>query len=174
MNQLNLRWLGLTGIALVGIFIMGCCQCESPNEKPTSAKEKVSAGDDDCCPDCGSDVVDRQTILALNRSGANPLTAWPMFGGTLSRNMVNTADRNMPTEWNVEEGKQKNIRWLARLGSTSYGGPVIAGGKVYVGTDNVKPRDPKIKGHKAVLMCFAEADGKFLWQAVHDIPPEIG
>jgi outer membrane protein assembly factor BamB len=116
--------------------------------------------------------VDRKTILTINRSGVNPLTAWPMFGGTPSRNMVNTVDKNMPTEWVVEEGKQKNIKWVAQLGDKSHGGPIIANGKVYIGTTNKYPRDPKIKGIKAVLMCFAEADGKFLWQAVHDYPAD--
>ena len=48
--------------------------------------------------------------------------------------------------------------------------PVIAGGKVFVATNNAKPRDPKIKGDKAVLMCFDETDGRFLWQLVHDSP----
>ena len=168
MNQLMIR-IGYSAIALLGLFIVGCCKCGSPSDKPSSAKEKVSAGDEDCC----NEVADRKTVLALNRSGGgNPLTAWPMFGGTLSRNMVNTGDKNMPTEWIVEEGKQKNIKWVADLGNRSHGGPVIAGGRVYVGTNNAKPRDPKIKGAKAVLMCFAEADGKFLWQAVHDFPPD--
>jgi len=37
-------------------------------------------------------------------------------------------------------------------------------------TNNEDARDPKIKGPKAVLACFNEADGKFLWQAVHDMP----
>src|SRR6516162_6264496 len=102
MNQLMIR-IGYSAIALLGLFIVGCCKCGSPSDKPSSAKEKVSAGDEDCC----NEVADRKTVLALNRSGGNPLTAWPMFGGTLSRNMVNTGDRNMPTEWVVEEDKQK-------------------------------------------------------------------
>jgi outer membrane protein assembly factor BamB len=97
-----------------------------------------------------------------------------MFGGSLSRNMVNASDTGLPTEWAVEEGKRQNIKWVARLGNRAYGGPVIAGGKVFVGTNNTVPRDPKTKGSRAVLMCFAEADGKFLWQAVHDYPAEIG
>ena len=50
-------------------------------------------------------------------------------------------------------------------------GPVIAGGKIFVGTNNERPRDPSIKGDKGILMCFRESDGKFLWQAVHDKLP---
>jgi outer membrane protein assembly factor BamB len=171
MNQLILR-LGCSGIALLAFFITGCCKCGTPAENPTSAKEKVSAGEDDSNPDCCSEPADQKTVLAVGRSGSNPLAAWPMFGGSLSRNMVNAADKNMPTEWVVEKDKQKNIKWVAQLGDKSHGGPVIANGKVYIGTNNKFPRDPKIKGLKAVLMCFAEADGKFLWQAVHDYPAD--
>jgi outer membrane protein assembly factor BamB len=94
-----------------------------------------------------------------------------MFGGTPARNMVNLVGKNVATEWNVEPGKQKNIKWVANLGSKAYGGPVIAGGRVFVGTNNGAPRDPKVKGPRGIVMCFDERTGKFLWQAVHDMPP---
>src|SRR5258708_14616534 len=93
---------------------------------------------------------------------------WHLFGGGITRNMVNTWERNVPTEWSVEVGSEKNIKWVADLGSKAYGGPIIAGGKVFIGTNNENPRDPKIKGDKGVLMCFEEATGKFTWQAGHD------
>lgn len=96
---------------------------------------------------------------------------WPMFGGSPGRNMVNLVAKNMPTEWAVEKGELRNIKWVAQIGNKAYGGPVISGGKVFVGTNNASPRDKAIKGPKAVVMCFAEADGKFLWQIAHDIPP---
>ncbi len=94
----------------------------------------------------------------------------PMFGGSPARNMVNLVDKNVPTTWIAEEGKRKNIKWVAELGNHAYGGPVVADGKVFVGTNNSNPRDKKVKGHKAILMAFDEVDGKFLWQIVHDIP----
>jgi outer membrane protein assembly factor BamB len=100
--------------------------------------------------------------------GAKAEHAWALFGGSLSRNMVNTFEHNLPTEWSVDEGSQKNIKWSADLGSKAYGGPVIAGGKIFIGTNNEKPRDPRIKGDKGVLMCFRESDGRFLWQQVFD------
>jgi outer membrane protein assembly factor BamB len=92
-----------------------------------------------------------------------------MLGGTPQRNMVNTVDRNLPTEWSI--GDKKNIKWAAQLGTKTYTSPVIAGGKVFIGTNNHKPRDPKVKGDKAILMCFRESDGQFLWQIAHDMPP---
>src|SRR6516225_8815856 len=70
----------------------------------------------------------------------------PMAGCSWSRNPVNTRDKNIPTEWSTEEGQQKNIKWKAKLGKITYGGPVIAGGKIFVGTNNEAPRDPAVKG----------------------------
>ncbi len=95
-----------------------------------------------------------------------------MFGISPSRNMVNLVDKNIPIEWSVEKGKEKNLKWSAKLGDKAYGGPVISGGKVFVATNNRVPRDPAIKGEKGIIMCFNESDGKFLWQAVHDSLPD--
>jgi outer membrane protein assembly factor BamB len=95
----------------------------------------------------------------------------PMFGGTPQRNMVNLFARNMPADWNIKEDQRQNIKWVADLGKTSYGGPVVAGGKVFVGTNNERPRNPKVKGDRGVVMCFRESDGRFLWQAVHEKLP---
>jgi outer membrane protein assembly factor BamB len=95
---------------------------------------------------------------------------WPMFGGSPSRNMANTTVKNPPTEWAVE-GKPKNVRWSANSGGRGYGSPVVAGGRVFVSTNNRPPHDPKIKGPKAIILCFNEKDGKFLYQIVHDMAP---
>ncbi len=114
-------------------------------------------------------------LLALTLSAAGTgLVAggdWPMYGGTPARNMVNADAKGVPTEWGSKAGG-KNVKWVADLGDRGYLPPAVAGGKVYVATNNHKPRDPNAKGDKAVLMCFNEADGKFLWQIVHDMPPE--
>jgi outer membrane protein assembly factor BamB len=45
---------------------------------------------------------------------------------------------------------------------------VVAGGKVFVGTNNDRPRDPDVVADKGIVMAFREADGAFLWQMVHD------
>jgi outer membrane protein assembly factor BamB len=94
---------------------------------------------------------------------------WPVLGGTSQRNMVNLGAKNIPTRWKAEK-PTKNIKWMAQLGDKAYAGPVIAGGQVYVGTNNRALRDPKVKGPRGVLMCFREADGKFLWQLTHPMP----
>ena len=88
-----------------------------------------------------------------------------MWGGTPQRNMTSNM-KNLPDFWDVKS--EKNIKWKAPIGSTSYGNPVVADGKIFLGTNNGNPKNPDIEGDKGVLMCFREADGKFLWQAVTD------
>jgi outer membrane protein assembly factor BamB len=106
------------------------------------------------------------TQLAGAEEKSAPLA---LFGGTVSRNLVNLTDKNIPDDFVVRpKGKEKHVKWVAALGSKAYGGPVIAGGRIYVGTNNDKPRDPKVTGDRGVLMCFNEADGKFLWQITHE------
>ena len=102
--------------------------------------------------------------------------SWPMFGGSASRNMVNLHAKNLPVKWDI--GKKTNIQWFADLGSKAYGGPVVVGGKVFIGTNNMKPRDAKytVKSKKdgklvpidmGILMAFSEAKGDFLWQTAY-------
>ncbi|MBI3822817.1 MAG: PQQ-binding-like beta-propeller repeat protein [Planctomycetes bacterium] len=122
-----------------------------------------------------------------------PPREWPMFGGSPQRNQVNLVEKNLPISWEVDANKRKNIKWVADLGSKTHGGPVIAGGRIFVGTNNQRPRDPiwlkprvdrldrLVIGKDGkpvlepidlgVLMCFRESDGKFLWQAVHEKLP---
>jgi outer membrane protein assembly factor BamB len=90
---------------------------------------------------------------------------WPMWGGTPDRNMVSNM-KGLPTSWDVKS--KKNVKWVAQLGSQTYGNAVVAGGIVFVGTNNEGLRDPKITGDKGILMAFRESDGTFLWQMVHD------
>jgi len=89
---------------------------------------------------------------------------WPMWGGTPDRNQVSNM-KNVPTDWDVKT--KKNIKWVAELGSQSYGNPVVADGMVFVGTNNELARDPKQGGDRGVLMAFRESDGQFMWQHTH-------
>lgn len=103
---------------------------------------------------------------------------WPQWAGSYLRNNV-TNEPNIPTEWDVQAGK--NIRWSAPLGSETYGNPVVANGRVYVGTNNgagyIKRYPSEVD--LGVLLCFDEKTGEFLWQhsseklssgRVHDWP----
>lgn len=88
-----------------------------------------------------------------------------MWGGTPSRNMVSPM-KGLPASWDVAAGK--GIKWVADLGSTSYGNPVVAAGLVFVGTNNEGLKDPKQPGDRGVLMAFREATGDFAWQHTHE------
>ena len=87
-----------------------------------------------------------------------------MWGFTTERNMV-SAEKNVPDKWDPETGE--NIKWKVALGSQTYAGPVIIGGKIFMGTNNQTPRNPKLGGDRGVIMAFRETDGEFLWQSTH-------
>jgi outer membrane protein assembly factor BamB len=88
---------------------------------------------------------------------------WPQWAGSPLRNNVVSA-ATIPTDWKVKTGE--NIRWSMPLGSETYGNPVVANGKVYIGTNNghayVKQYPAKVD--LGALVCFDEKTGKFLWQ----------
>ena len=96
----------------------------------------------------------------------------PQWGDRDSRNMV-SAEKGLP-QWfdpgqrtpdgDIDLATTKNVRWVARLGDPSYGSPIVAGGKVFVGTNNEVPRDSRMQGDRGVMMCFDEQTGEYLWQ----------
>lgn len=85
------------------------------------------------------------------------------WGQAWTRNMV-SPEKGLAEKFDVKTGM--NIRWRAALGSEAHSSPVIAGGRVIIGTNNEKPRDPKHQGDRGVLMCFDEKTGGLLWQLV--------
>lgn len=87
----------------------------------------------------------------------------PQWGQAWSRNMV-SAEKGLPAAFDPKTGQ--NVKWAAKLGTETHSTPVVAGGRVYIGTNNGEPRDPKHQGDRGVLMCFDEATGKLLWQLV--------
>lgn len=94
-----------------------------------------------------------------------------MLGGRPDRNMV-SSETGLPTEW-AAEGKipAKNIKWVAELGDVTYGAPVIAAGRVFIGTNH---HDPSGEVKRGVLKCFSEKDGRLLWKAEHDKLSDAG
>jgi len=97
-------------------------------------------------------------------TGARLLAAdQPQWGEAWSRNMV-SSEKGLPATFDPKTGQ--NIKWAAKLGTETHSTPIIAGGRVYLGTNNQEPRDPKHQGDRGVLMCFDEQTGNFLWQLV--------
>jgi outer membrane protein assembly factor BamB len=111
----------------------------------------------------------KRSIMFLMLSGiaSLPLVSqdWPMWGGTAQRNMTSMM-RALPETWDAKKGT--NIKWKVQIGTSANGNPVVANGKVFLGTNNGNPKNPEIMGDMGVLMCFRESDGKFLWQVVTD------
>jgi outer membrane protein assembly factor BamB len=104
-------------------------------------------------------------LICLLVAGAGLSADWPMWGGTPSRNMVSSLT-GLPTTWDIKTGK--NVKWVAELGSQSYGNPTVGGGVVIIGTNNEALRDPKQPGDRGVVMAFRETTGEFMWQATFE------
>src|SRR5947208_9477847 len=98
-------------------------------------------------------------VLGFSASAADQA----QWGQAWSRNMV-SAEKGLPDKFDPKSGL--NIKWTAELGNETHSTPVVAGGRVYIGTNNGKPRDPKHQGDRGVMMCFSEKTGKLLWQLV--------
>lgn len=91
------------------------------------------------------------------------------------RNMV-SAETNLVTDFApgeknadntaIDLATTRNVKWVVKLGTQTCGTPVIANGKLFIGTNNGSPRDSRLQGDRSVLMCFEEKTGKFLWQLV--------
>jgi outer membrane protein assembly factor BamB len=147
----------------------------SPGDPPVSpAPPAAVAGSGDSTPAHPEATAPTRAVEAAAARPPNDPSSvfeaaesdWPMWGGSPSRNLVQARDKGIPSSWDPKT--KKNVKWVAALGSQSYGNPVAAGGKILVGTNNQVPRNPKIQGDKGILLCLDASDGKLLWQAAHE------
>jgi outer membrane protein assembly factor BamB len=92
----------------------------------------------------------------------------PQWGQALSRNMVSN-EAALPDSFDPATGK--NIKWVVPIGTSNYGTPIIANSKVFIGTNNDKPRDRRHSGDRGILLCLNEKDGRLCWQLV---VPKLG
>ncbi|MBN2024698.1 MAG: PQQ-binding-like beta-propeller repeat protein [Pirellulales bacterium] len=112
---------------------------------------------------------------------------WPQWGGTDCRNLVSderelpdafTPGKKTPNSSGIDLATTQNVRWVARLGSAAYGNPTVAGGRVFVGTDDqLLTGDARLKRSRGGLVqCLDEATGRLLWRLTiperTDIPPD--
>ncbi len=140
---------------------------------------------------CAGASVDHASDEATRLAAKKELTLnWPQWGGDSQHNNT-PVGHNIATDWNVgkfdyrtgawDSSGAKNIKWVARLGSQSYGNAVVADGRIFVGTNNSGghlARYPS-KVDLGCLLCFDVETGEFLWQhssaklpsgRVHDWP----
>src|SRR5690349_6225089 len=114
--------------------------------------------------------------LTLSAAGED----WPQWGGTSVRNMYSPA-KGLPDHFTkaksgdikfkngteeVDRANVENLKWVAKLGGQSYGNVTVAGGRVFIGTNNENPRDPRHIGDRSILLCLDEKTGDLLWQLV--------
>jgi outer membrane protein assembly factor BamB len=140
---------------------------------PPDGKDADKPADD---PQEGASAAPAKDRAGEQTAATHNSGDWNQWAGSPARNNV-PAGKDIATEWTPgdfddktgewKKKSAKNVKWVARLGSESYGNPVVAGGKVFVGTNNGGGR---LKRYPAAvdlgcLVCFNEADGKFLWQA---------
>ncbi len=97
-------------------------------------------------------------MLSLAQAGDQP-----QWGQAWSRNLV-SSEKGLPDSFDPKTGK--NIKWSIAIGTETHSTPVVANGRVYIGTNNGEPRDPRHKGDRGVLMCLDEKTGDLLWQLV--------
>ena len=103
---------------------------------------------------------------ALALPPAAPAADWPEFFGGDARNPVSN-ERGLPTQFipgtihldndtNAAALKTSNLKWRVKLSTHAYSGPVIAGGKIFLGTSNTE------KG--GLVLALDEATGRELWR----------
>lgn len=110
-------------------------------------------------------TANRHVLSALTLALAVSATSKPaQWGERWSRNMISRAT-NLPAAFRPDANHDTTV-WVAELGHETYGSPIIAGGRVYIGTNNRRPRDPRRIGDRGVLMCFDAGNGALLWQLV--------
>ncbi|GHT26454.1 hypothetical protein FACS18942_03940 [Planctomycetales bacterium] len=96
----------------------------------------------------------------------------PQWGIDFGNNRI-SKETNLPESFNPGKknpegdgitGTSPNVKWIARIGSRTYTPPIVADGKVFLGTNNDAKFDPSFEGDAGVLLCLDEKTGKFLWQ----------
>lgn len=112
----------------------------------------------------GPEAVGTDGATIKNESADGVTTGdWPMWGGDISRNM-NNESTNLDFDFDPDGGD--DVLWTGALGSQTYGNPTVAGGRVYVGTNNGAGHRPKhpASEDRGILLCFNEKTGDLEWQ----------
>src|ERR1041384_1351130 len=84
-------------------------------------------------------------LPALAASARAQRHDWPMWGHDETRNMT-SPETGLPSDFSagkfigttdkIDPATTRNVKWIAKLGSQSYGNTTVSGGHVFVGTNN--------------------------------------
>ncbi|QOV91540.1 outer membrane protein assembly factor BamB family protein [Humisphaera borealis] len=117
----------------------------------------------------------RLRVLLIAATTASLVSAavaadWPQWGGSdLGRNMV-SPERNLADGFKPR-APMENVRWTATLGNAIEGNPTVAGGRVFIGTDDANLiNDSRFSRQRGgMVQCLDEATGVVLWRL--PVPP---
>ncbi len=135
----------------------------------TDSKNAESKNAESKKPETTDPVDSSADSKSAESTSAEPTAAvaesgdWTMWGGAPGRNMVNST-KGVSIDFDPET--KKNLLWTAKLGSQTYGNPVVGNGKILVGTNNgggYRPKHPP-EEDRGVVVCFDEKSGDFVWQ----------
>jgi len=108
-------------------------------------------------------------LIALLSTNFAYCADWPQWGRTSEKNNA-AGPGKLPTKWEVGEFERKtgrwlddsaeNMLWVQRIGSQSYGTPVVAGENVFCAGNNGAGRVKDL----GCLFCFDRKSGEFRWQ----------
>lgn len=138
---------------------------ETPKEEP----EPQPAEEEKEEPPAETEVAKTEPPAEKTESKGVVSGDWSMWGGDISRNMINTTT-GLKFDFDIDSGR--NVAWQADLGSQTYGNPIVHEGKVYVGTNNGHEYRPQHKGDRGCVICFDEKTGEFLWQLTREKLPQ--
>src|SRR5471030_207954 len=68
----------------------------------------------------------------------------------------------------IDPATTQNVRWVAKLGTMTFSSPVVANGKIIIGSsdcDTLRAGDAKHR-YNGLILCFDSATGKRLWQLI--------
>lgn len=166
----------LVGCNKTGTEVATAGENNSMGEVPAASAELTASTENaNAAPAAAEDAFGNSAAASDTSEPAAPNVDWNQWGGSPQRNNT-PIGKDIATEWetgsfDLRTGDWKptgaqNIKWVSKLGSQAYGNPVVAGGKVFVGTNNSGgwlPRYP-YDHDLGVLLAFDVRDGKFLWQ----------
>ena len=115
--------------------------------------------------------------ILLATTSLAPAEDWPRWGGQDPGRNMYSPEKHLPAQIQSRQSQtqlrgdrpfhdaKRQVGRQARL-ADSYGNPVVANGKVLVGTNNASPRDPRFTDDRSILLCLDEYTGNFMWQLV--------
>ncbi len=163
LKVFSTKALSLLAIAAFSLSLFSGCQEDSTAINVSTSIAAVSASD------AAEPNSNQDTAKAPKETQDAAKEGWPMWGGTPGRNMI-SAEKNVSLDFDLQKGKEGKVLWTQGLGSQTYGNPIVADGKVYVGTNNGggwrKDKYPADQD-KGVVLCFDDK-GNFIWQLTRD------